>query len=88
MDLKNKDSQGNDMISNTLIKLMRHSIVYPLSVLINQSLFSGVFPDELKVGKVIPLFKKGDNDIFENYRPISILPSMSKYLKKLCISKY
>ena len=49
----------------------------------NLSLSQGVFPDELKIAKVLPLFKSGDQTIFTNYRPISILPFLSKILEKL-----
>ena len=43
---------------------------------------SGVFPDKLKLAKVIPLYKKGDSTITDNYLPISLLPTMSKVLEK------
>ena len=39
---------------------------------------SGQFPSELKISRVKPLFKNGDPALFTNYRPISILPSVSK----------
>ena len=59
------------------------AISFPLSVIINQSLHSGIFPDRLKIAKVLPLFKKGEKDIFDNYRPISILPAISKIFEKI-----
>ena len=49
----------------------------------NLSLSSGVFPDDMKIAKVIPLFKAGDKCFFTNYRPISLLPQFSKVLEKL-----
>ena len=44
---------------------------------------TGVFPDKLRVVKVIPLFKKGDPSLLSNYRPISLLPSLSKIFEKV-----
>ena len=49
----------------------------------NQILTTGIFPDKLKIAKVIPLFKKGDKYIFSNYRPIFLLPSISKLFEKV-----
>ena len=43
---------------------------------------SGIFPDKLKLAKVIPLYKKGDPTITDNYRPIFLLPTLSKVLEK------
>ena len=44
---------------------------------------TGIFPDNLKIAKVLPLFKKGNTYLFDNYRPISLLPCISKVLEKV-----
>ena len=44
----------------------------------------GIFPDKLKIAKVVP---KGDNTLFPNYRTISILPSLSKIFEKIVYSQ-
>ena len=48
------------------------SISKPLAIIINQSLTTGVFPDKLKMSKVIAWFKKDDDTILDNYRPICL----------------
>jgi hypothetical protein len=55
----------------------------PLTNIYNASLESGIFPDQLKVAKVISLYTKGDRKNIRNYRPITFLPVFSKLLQKL-----
>ena len=52
-------------------------------MIINQSLLTGIFPEKLKIAKVIPLYKKEDRLIMGNYRPISHLPAISKLFEKV-----
>ena len=51
-------------------------------IIINQSFQSGIFPDQLKIAKVISIFKKDDSANLDNYRPMSILPAISKVFEK------
>ena len=85
--MENKTSCGVDGISNSLLKSIKSEIVQPVTVLINQMLTTGIFPDKLKIAKVVPLYKKGDNTLFPNYRPISILPSLSEIFEKIVYSQ-
>ena len=78
-----KSSSECDGISTKLLKVIAPVIIKPLTLLINQVLNTGTFPDKLKIAKVIPIFKKGDPSLFENYRPISLLPAISKVLEKI-----
>ena len=55
--------------------------------LINKSLSSGVFPDEMKVAKVIPLFKGGDSQLIKNYRPVSVLSIFSKIYERIIYNR-
>ena len=85
--LKPKSSSGIDGISNKLLKLIKNGILVPLTLIINQAIENGIFPDRLKIAKVIPLFKTNEDYLFENYRPISVLPSLSKILERVMHSQ-
>ena len=76
--MKSKSSAGYDNISNKLIKSAKDVLIKPLRLLINQIIHTGEFSKQLKIAKVKPLFKKGNQSRFTNYRPISLLPSISK----------
>ena len=78
-----KTSYGRDKVSTILLKMISTSITPVLTTIINQSLCTGVFPTKLKIAKVLPLFKKGDPHTFDNYRPISLLPVVSKIFEKV-----
>ena len=67
----------------SVVKNIYHVIADPLTFIYNLSLTSGVFPDEMKIAKVIPLFKSGDKNVYTNYRPVSLLPQFSKVLEKV-----
>ena len=51
----------------------------------NKSVQQGIFPDELKIAKITPLFKSGERNLISNYRPISVLSSQSKFVEKVVI---
>ena len=81
--LKNKESAGYDGISTKLLKILIPTIIKPLTLILNQSLATGIFPNNLKTAKVVPLFKKDDQLIMDNYRPVSLLTSISKIFEKV-----
>ena len=82
-NLKNKKSSGVDEISNVLIKKLKESLTEPLHIIYNKSLCEGVFPERMKVADVIPLYKGKSKLQKENYRPISLLLTLSKILEKI-----
>ena len=81
--LKSKHSCGHDGISSWLLKKIAIPISLPLSIAINKSIESGHVPNFLKLAKVIPIYKAKDEQEFCNYRPISLLPTISKILEKV-----
>ena len=76
-------SSGYDGISVYLLKKIIFYIATPLTYIFNLSLSIGKCPNSLKLAKVIPIFKKDDSTLISNYRPISLLPSISKILEKI-----
>src|SRR6267154_792007 len=58
-------------------------LIEPIYLIFNQSIQTGVFPDQLKIARILPLFKKTDKTIVSNYRPISLLNSISKLFEAI-----
>ena len=81
--LDSKNSTGYDQISSNLLKIINECIHKHLTLIVNQSLSSGIFPNKLKIAKLIPIFKKDDAHLLNNYRPISLLPTISKKIEKV-----
>ena len=82
-NLENKSSTGCDGISNKLLKFIKDVVTKPLTLIINQMIVTGIYPKAFKTSKVSPLFKKGDNTLLSNYRPISLLPTISKIFERI-----
>ena len=91
---KISDSEISDLIDDLnpnkksdiycrILQLFKHKLTPVLTILFNNCMIAGIFPDPLKIAKVLPLFKSGDKNKIENYRPISILPILSKIFEKL-----
>ena len=64
-------------IPNRLLNVAAPFIYLHLASLFNLSIKVGIFPVELKKAKISPIFKSGERDIFDNYRPISVLTSIA-----------
>ena len=76
---------GWDDIPAYVMKRCINVYIEPLTHIIDKSMKEGVFPSELKLAKVVPIFKSGDSSKITNYRPISVLSFFSKVSKELCI---
>ena len=81
--LPNKTSCDIDEINNILLKKISKGILPALCALFNTSLETGVFPELMKTAEVVPLHKGGDKSQETNYRPISLLTTLSKILEKV-----
>ena len=78
---------GYDEIHNKILQLSMTPIIGPLSFLCNRSLTEGVFPLELKLANVLPLFKSDETMLFNNYHPVSLLCTLSKVFEKIMYSR-
>ena len=76
-------SPGWDQISAVVVKATYPCFIEPLTHILNQSVMYGVFPSELKLAKVIPLYKANDPMLSSNYRPVSVLPVFSKIFERI-----
>lgn len=76
-------STGIDGISTKTLKCIKNLIICKLTDCMNQLLNEGQFPKSLKVAKVTPIHKTGDKSNPGNYRPVSVLPTLSKILEKI-----
>ena len=81
--LTNKYSSGYDNITNILLKRISEGILEPLIEVVNKSLSEGKFPEKMKHADVCPLYKSKDRLEKNNYRPISLLITLSKLLEKI-----
>jgi len=70
-----------------LIKEVIHCIIKPFTYICNRSFLTGIFPDNMKIAEVLPVYKSGDKQTLTNDIPISLLPQFSKILQKLSISR-
>lgn len=81
--LKNSTCEGSDGLCISPIKETIDLIAVPLSHICNLSFSHGLFPTSLKTAKILPIVKCDDSSLLSNYRPISILPCLSKVFEKL-----
>ena len=84
-----KDSNSTDIydLSTKFIKIAAPGISQNLTHIFNKSIQEGVFPNLYKVAKVVPLHKNGSTLIVSNFRPISLLPILSKIFERLLYSR-
>ena len=81
--LEPKNSTDLDGLNSKILKKVAIEISTPLAHIFNLSFRNGVFPKLLKKSRIVPIFKSGDPNLCDNYRPISLLSQISKVLEKL-----
>ena len=83
LNLKSAKAPGHDNLPPTMLKDAAMSIAEPLAHIINRSMTDSTVPCKLKIAKVLPLLKSCPKNLMDNYRPISILPVISKILERV-----
>jgi hypothetical protein len=78
-----KDMTGNDMIPQKIKKDGCSHLAYPYYILMNKIFNQREIPEQWRESKIVIIHNKGDKYTIDNYRPISILCSMSKVFEKL-----
>jgi hypothetical protein len=85
--LRSETAAGHNKIHMWSIKESIEFIAKPLTHLINLSIESGVALDQMKIARIIPIFKSGTDSLFQNYRPVSFLPIFSKLLERVVYNR-
>ena len=85
--LKSNTSPGFDDISSNVIKFVFDALIKPIKHVFDLSLKNGVFPDKLKIARVTPIYKSGEEELVNNYRPISVLSCFSKILERIMYNR-
>ena len=83
LNLSTKKASKNGDVPATILKKSVDIYIKEITFIINHCLEKGIFPDDLKLADVSPIFKKEDSFKKENYRPVSILPHMSKVFERI-----
>ncbi len=85
--LPNKCSCGFDGLNSYHLKSVAIHIANPLLQIVNKSFNNGIFPNVLKIARVTPVHKGGNSDQLINFRPISVLPTLSKIFERLIYNR-
>nr|XP_047139359.1 uncharacterized protein LOC124815161 [Hydra vulgaris] len=85
--LKKNKATGADDINGNIILNCFEQLKDILFKVFSASINQGIFPEQLKIAKITPIFKEGDRAIISNYRPISILPIFSKILERIMYNR-
>ena len=76
-------AHGHYQISIRMVQICDKAICKPLHLIFSSCIESGIFPTECKMANVVPIYKRDDKQNVENYRPVSLLPTLGKILERL-----
>ena len=76
-------AHGHYQISIRMVQICDKAICKPLHLIFSSCIESGIFPTECKMANVVPIYKRDDKQYVENYRPVSLLPTLVKILEHL-----
>ena len=82
-DIKSKKVVGHDGLSISFVKMLNIDNLRSLCDIFNESIVSSVFPSDMKLAEISPIFKKKDSLCKENYRSVNVLTSMSKIFERI-----
>ena len=86
--LNPRKATGPNSIPSDILYLLKKDISYPLCIIFNISLNTGIHPDLLKISKTLPIYKLKESKLLvSNYRPISLLSNLNKILEKLMLNR-
>ena len=85
--LKSKNTHDSDGLSSNFVKSISLTLSKLLLYIFTKSFNEGVVPTQLKISKIIPLFKSGDRSSIDNYCPIALLSTFSKILEKIVCNR-
>ena len=86
-NISTRKAVGPNSVLNLILKEFKDKLKIPVTIIINISFLTGKFPKQCKTTKITPIFKKGNKLDSSNYRPISLLPNISKILVKVMYSR-
>ena len=83
MALDINKAHGHDEISIRMLNLSDKSVITPLSILLKNCIDTMTFPDTWKKSNIVLVHKKGEKQIVDNYRPVSLLPILGKFFERI-----
>ncbi len=89
--LRAMQSKSRQDINGLSIKILKHvamEVSIPLAHIFILSISQRIFPEALKISRIVPIFKSGSADLCDNYRPIALLNTLTKALEKIIANNY